>query len=210
MPLADPRGLGPSPAASRVSVVALLAQRLGAEGSRSSMVRPIASSAAIAEQAWSPPGSSPSTRSSRSIVTTATGLTSTSDSKYCFWRRISPGRRPLARPAARGSRRSRGAGRSCRRTRRRASRPRPPSGRPTSPRGRRACTRLAVSASARMGRVTRRATSADPDREQDAPTAGRRAPIVSASCRADPNASSWVISAMSAGIAVRRASGRRR
>ena len=40
-------------------------------------------------------------------------------------------------PAARASRRPRGAGRSCRRTRQRASPPRPRSGRPTSPGGRR-------------------------------------------------------------------------
>jgi hypothetical protein len=59
-----------------------------------------------------------------------------------------------------------------------------------------AWTRLAVAARARMGRVTRRATSAIAIASSNAETRPT-SPIVSASWRADPNASSWVISATS-------------
>ena len=57
-----------------------------------------------------------------------------------------------------------------------------------------AWTRLAVVASARIGRVTRRATNQIPPASSTADTSPTR-PITSASWRADPNASSWLISA---------------
>ena len=51
-------------------------------------MRPIASSAS-SRRALSAAGFQPVTRSSASMTMTATGLIPTSDSKYCFWRRIS-------------------------------------------------------------------------------------------------------------------------
>ena len=132
---------------------------------RSSISRPLASSA-VKPNSRVAAGFQPSTRSSRSIVTTAAGLISTSDSKYCFWRRISPS--AVVSSAVRSStRRSRVStfSRSCAVISLNAT-----SSVPTSsvevtravasrspPR-----TRVATAARSRIGRVTRWAISAMP------------------------------------------------
>ena len=144
------------------------------------MFRPMASSGSNPNSVVAA-GFQPDTRSSRSIVTIATGLTSTSDSKYDFCRSSSAVRSWTRRSrVATFSRSSAVISSNATASVPTSSSDWIPDTASRSP----AVTLAAVAASCRIGRVTRRATNQIPPASRTAETSPT-SPMTSASWRAD-------------------------